>query len=77
MLSVYSLFETIRVIIMIYFLPPVQRCYNCQGEGHMARDCPEEDRRGGDRRGGGDCFKCGKPGHFARECNANENNNRD
>ncbi|XP_046840036.1 zinc finger protein GIS2-like [Xenia sp. Carnegie-2017] len=50
----------------------VLKCYNCDCEGHIARDCPQENRR----RGGGECYKCGKQGHFARECTENEANIR-
>lgn len=42
-------------------------CYNCQGEGHMSRECPEprKERGGG---GGGDrppmkCYNCQGEGH--------------
>ena len=36
-------------------------CYNCDGEGHFARECPYE-------RPKYFCFNCGGEGHFARDC---------
>jgi hypothetical protein len=47
-------------------------CYNCQGEGHMSRDCPEPNNGGG-RGAGGDrgpmtCYNCQGEGHMSRDC---------
>ena len=39
----------------------VYLCYNCDGEGHLARECPSE-------RPKYFCFNCGGEGHFARDC---------
>ena len=38
-------------------------CYNCNGEGHFARECPFE-------RPKYFCYNCRGEGHFARECPA-------
>jgi hypothetical protein len=35
-------------------------CYRCQKEGHVARDCEENETRV--------CYKCDKRGHLARDC---------
>eukprot|EP01083_Nonionella_stella_P133734 406634_1 len=35
-------------------------CYHCGKDGHLARNCPDEDD---DK-----CFRCGKTGHWARDC---------
>ena len=37
------------------------KCFNCQGEGHASRDCPEE-------RKPMTCYKCQGEGHMARDC---------
>ena len=44
-------------------------CFNCGGNGHMSRDCPEpkKEREGG---GGGTCRRCNQEGHFAKDCTA-------
>lgn len=50
-----------------------RKCYNCDGEGHISRDCPNprqennyRPRSNNTRR----CFNCGKPGHISSECTA-------
>jgi hypothetical protein len=40
---------------------PNTRCYNCQGYGHMARECPQKGKGKGDMKGGG---KGGMKGGF-------------
>ena len=37
-------------------------CYNCQGQGHMSRDCPQprQGGGGGGRGGGGGGFRGGR-----------------
>ena len=39
----------------------VVRCFRCLGFGHVALDCPSEDRSN-------ICRLCGKEGHHAKEC---------
>ncbi|XP_054015387.1 uncharacterized protein LOC128896206 [Hylaeus anthracinus] len=43
-------------------LQPVRRCYNCNGEGHLADSClkPKRER--------GSCFSCGEQGHGYLKC---------
>ena len=36
-------------------------CYNCNGEGHFARECPFEKSQYY-------CYSCGGDGHLARRC---------
>ena len=56
--------------------------YNCQLEGHLARDCPKsiKDQRFGDKGGGkfkGTCNNCGKLGHKKTDCwQLEENKNK-
>ena len=38
------------------------KCYNCEGRGHISRDCPKE------RKETRECYKCGTTGHLARDC---------
>lgn len=38
----------------------VLKCYNCEGKGPLARDCPEDK--------GIRCFKCSECGHKSRAC---------
>ena len=49
------------------------KCYNCQEEGHVARDCPKslKDQRFGGKGQGkfkGTCNNCGKHGHKKTNC---------
>ena len=52
---------------------PAMKCYNCQGEGHMASECtearkPREGGGGGDSRGPMKCYNCQEDGHMSRDC---------
>ncbi|KAK9880330.1 hypothetical protein WA026_010215 [Henosepilachna vigintioctopunctata] len=41
----------------------VDRCYQCQQLGHIARHCPVKERL---------CGKCGEPGHVMKDCRGKE-----
>ena len=55
--------ETESVQVEDVLVPPrtVYLCYNCDGEGHFARECPFEKPKYF-------CYHCGGEGHFARDC---------
>ena len=41
----------------------IVRCWNCQSEGHMSRECPKQKVL--------KCFSCGNEGHMQRDCRRN------
>ncbi len=43
------------------FEAAAMRCFKCGGQGHMARDCPNEERQR-------PCFLCGQFGHSRFQC---------
>merc|ERR1719505_417795 len=46
-----------------------QRCYRCNEDGHLARDCEtKEDIRIATVT----CYKCNEDGHYARDCSETE-----
>jgi hypothetical protein len=54
---------------------PNDKCHNCDGKGHYARDCPKP-KRGAQQRAQGSgnqprkgCYFCDAPGHFTADCN--------
>lgn len=38
------------------------KCCNCQGTGHLARNCKKKDKERNT------CYKCGEKGHIPKEC---------
>ena len=52
------------------------RCFNCQGEGHISRNCPEKRRqRMADfKNESPKCFGCSDKGHIRRDCPNNKCN---
>ena len=49
------------------------RCFNCDGIGHIQRDCPSPRRR---RSNIGPCNNCGRFGHLARSCHQQSGNGK-
>ena len=48
--------------------PALVRCFNCNGLGHLQRNCPSFPIQSQSLRFGCGCFKCGQPGHIQKEC---------
>ena len=47
------------------------RCFNCEGIGHVQRNCPSPRKR---RSNIGPCNNCGRFGHLARSCRQQQGN---
>ena len=46
-----------------------RRCFTCDSESHLARDCPmKRDRSARSMSGERTCFNCQEEGHIARDC---------
>ena len=48
--------------------PGLMRCFNCNGLGHLLRNCPSPPTQGRLSQSGHVCFKCGQHGHTQKEC---------
>ena len=51
-------------------LSPAPRCFNCNGIGHVQRNCPNQRAYRTDYRR---CFLCGRLGHVQRDCRSQGN----
>ncbi len=71
--------EKTKEVILSSNLAPrrdAPKCYNCQGTGHLARECPSErqerqdrpQRNYNQRSYGPKCYNCQQTGHMAKEC---------
>lgn len=68
-----------KKVILYFYLASrrdAPKCYNCQGTGHIARDCTAErqerqdrpERSYNQRSYGPKCYNCQRTGHMAKDC---------